>query len=72
MSLNNRLKTILGVRVERYVQRHTGRDQKFASGDVENGKNLVNEEVINSINLFPSINFIYQLDEKTNVRLSYT
>jgi TonB-dependent receptor len=72
MSLNNKLKTVLGVRVERYVQRHTGRDQKFASGDVENGKNLVNEEVINSINLFPSVNFIYQLDEKTNVRLSYT
>ncbi|MBW6537159.1 MAG: TonB-dependent receptor, partial [Mariniphaga sp.] len=40
-----KLKTILGLRAENFVQRHTGRDQRYASGDTENGINLDNEKV---------------------------
>lgn len=66
-----KLKTILGLRVENYVQRHTGRDQLFASGDVQNGTNLDNSIVLESIDLFPTANFIYKIQEKQNLRFSY-
>jgi outer membrane receptor protein involved in Fe transport len=72
MTLLPRLKTILGLRAENYVQRHTGRDIAFASGDVENGNNLDNEKVLDSFDLFPSVNFIYALTEEQNLRASYT
>lgn len=67
-----RLRTILGLRIENYTQRHTGRDQTFASGDFENGKNLVNDKVLESFDLFPSVNFIYLLTAEQNLRASYT
>lgn len=70
--ITSRLKTLLGVRMEYYVQRHTGRDQSFASGDEISGRNLENEKVLETINLFPSVNLIYQLAEKQNLRLSYS
>lgn len=66
------LKTIIGVRAENYVQRHTGRDQTYASGDTENGNNLDNEKVLESLDLFPSLNLIYSLQEGHNIRASYT
>jgi hypothetical protein len=61
----NRMKTILGLRVESYTQRYTGQDQL---GD----KVLDNEKVLDNIDFFPSINFIYSLTENQNLRLSYT
>ncbi|MBE0663299.1 MAG: TonB-dependent receptor [Bacteroidales bacterium] len=67
-----RLRTILGVRIENYVQRHTGRDQTFANGDFANGKNLVNDKVLESLDFFPSVNFIFALTEEQNLRVSYT
>ncbi|MGJ3236519.1 TonB-dependent receptor domain-containing protein [Marivirga sp.] len=63
-------KTVLGVRVENYVQRHTGRDQAFASGN-ENGRNLENEKVLDSFDFFPSANLIYSLTDDQNLRASY-
>lgn len=71
-SVTNRLKTILGVRMENYVQRHTGRDQRYANGDLENGKNLVNEKVLDAMDFFPSANFIYSISEDQNIRVSYS
>lgn len=67
-----RLKTILGLRAENYVQRHTGRDQPYSAGDFENGNNLDNEKVLDSFDFFPSVNFIYALTEEQNLRFSYT
>ncbi len=67
-----KLKTIVGVRAENYVQRHTGRDQTYASGDTENGNNLENEKVLESLDFFPSVNLIYSLQEGHNLRVSYT
>lgn len=72
MNLLPRLKTILGLRAENYVQRHTGRDIAFASGNIEAGNNLDNEKVLDSFDFFPSVNLIYALNEEQNLRLSYT
>ena len=66
------MKAIAGLRAENYVQRHTGRDQRYASGDTQNGRNLKNEKVLESLDLFPSLNLIYALTEKQNLRLSYS
>ncbi|HMQ45899.1 MAG TPA: TonB-dependent receptor [Saprospiraceae bacterium] len=65
------LKTILGVRAENFTQRHTGRDQKFASGD-SSGRNLDNEVVLDALDFFPSVNLIYALTESQNLRASYS
>ena len=62
------MKLILGLRAENYVQRHTGRDQKYASGDLESGSNLDNDIVLESFRLFPSVNMIYSVAERQNIR----
>jgi hypothetical protein len=68
-----KLKSILGLRMESFVQRHTGRDAEFANNPVEGtGNNLDNEKVLDATDFFPSINFIYALTEEQNLRLSYS
>lgn len=66
------LKTILGVRMENYVQTHTGRDQKFANGNTETGYNLDNEKVLESMDFFPSVSLIYSLTDAQNIRASWS
>ena len=63
-SLTSALKTILGVRMESYSQYYTGINQ--------NGLTLDNAKVMDDIDFFPSINLIYSLTEKQNLRLSYS
>jgi outer membrane receptor protein involved in Fe transport len=59
------LRAVLGVRLEQYVQKYTGQDQQ--------GYNILdNETVLDNLDLFPSVNLIYALNEKQNIRLSYT
>ena len=72
MYLFSNFKTILGLRIENFIMRHTGRDQQFASGDEVNGNNLDNEEVINSFDLFPAVSLLYHVTEKQNLRASYS
>jgi outer membrane receptor protein involved in Fe transport len=67
-----KLKAIIGIRGEKFVQRHTGRDAIFANGDETNGNNLDNEKVLDAFDLFPSANFIYALTDNQNLRLSYS
>ena len=59
------LKSILGVRAENFVQRHTGRDQLLT-------RVLDNDKVLDALDFFPSANFIYALHEKQNLRMSYS
>ncbi len=66
-----RLRTIAGLRAEHFTQRHTGRDQRYASGDLVNGNALDNERVLNAVDLFPSLNLVFALDEATNLRAYY-
>ena len=64
------LKAVVGLRGEKFVQKHTGRDQRFAtSGE---GNNLVDEEVLNSFDLFPSLNLVRSVTKEQNIRLSYS
>ena len=72
MELFKHFKTIVGVRMEYYVQRHTGRDQTFASGDILNGRNLVNDKVLETVNFFPSVNIIYSIRDGHNIRMAYS
>ncbi|MFZ5973598.1 MAG: TonB-dependent receptor domain-containing protein [Bacteroidota bacterium] len=65
-----KLKTIVGLRLENYVQRHTGRDVQYASFGT--GNNLVNAKVLDALDLFPSANFIYALNDQQNLRVSYS
>lgn len=71
MSLLPKLKSVLGVRVENYVQRYTGADQAYANGDTVGGTYLDNDEVLSAFDWFPSVNLIYALKEKQNLRFTY-
>ncbi len=58
-------KAILGLRTEYYSQRYTGQDQL--------GTNVLkNDVVLQEVDLFPSLNFVYSVTEKQNLRLSAT
>jgi len=65
MNILKNIKAIIGVRAENYIQHYTGRNQQ---GD----KVLNNEEVINDLDLFPSVNIIYNVTEKQNIRFSFS
>lgn len=69
-SISLRLKAIVGLRAEYFVQRHTGRDQKGAVG-ADGGVVLENEKVLDALDLFPSANLIFAKDENENLRFSY-
>lgn len=64
LALTDRLKSTFGVRFENYVQNYTGEDQ---TGTFV----LQNEEVLSDTDFFPAMNFIYAVEENTNLRLSY-
>ncbi len=64
LSLLKNLRAIIGIRVENFVQRYTGQDQL--------GINVLNnDKVLDNLDFFPSLNFIYSLSEKQNLRFSY-
>jgi len=58
------LKTIVGLRMEKFDLFYTGQN---SSGD-----NFNNENVINKLDLFPTGNFIFQMSENSNLRTSLT
>ena len=64
MNLTNRLRLIFGLRYELYRQQFSGLDQ--------NKERLINKVIINKPSLFPSTNFIYKLNEQSNLRFSYS
>ena len=69
-NLTDRLKSVIGVRAENFVQRYTGQDQAFAAGDPD-GRNFDNEKVIDDLDFFPTVSFIYAKDDRTNLRASF-
>ena len=64
------LKATIGLRMEKYVQRHTGRDVEFANFGT--GNNLVEDKVLDAVDFFPSVNLIQSVADKQNVRVSYS
>ena len=65
-----RIKAIIGLRGELFMQRHTGRDQVGAVTP-EQGNVLDNDLVLDEFNLFPSANLIFSANEDLNLRGSY-
>jgi len=65
LNLLKNLKTIIGVRAENYAQHYSGRNQQGT-------KVLNNEEVINDLDIFPTLNLIYGITDKQNIRASYS
>jgi TonB-dependent receptor len=65
LGLFDDLKLKLGLRAENYIQIYTGQDQL--------GLNVLdNETVLESFDLFPSINLIYSITPIQNLRVSYS
>jgi outer membrane receptor protein involved in Fe transport len=64
MYVTPKLKTVIGLRGEQFNQYYTGRNQS--------GETFNNSEVFNKLNLFPTANFIYELKENQNLRVSYS
>jgi hypothetical protein len=59
------VRATVGVRAESYLQLYTGQDQL--------GTNVLdNDEVLNDFNLFPTLNLVWGVTEKQNLRFSYT
>ena len=63
-TLFEKLKAIIGVRVEKFEQYYTGQNN---SGSIIYN----NVKTIDKLDLFPSSNFIYNLNDDTNLRVSY-
>ena len=60
---SSRFKSVVGLRVEKFDHYYTGQDQ---AGVVFNDEN-----VLDLLDLFPTISLIYFANEKTNLRFSY-
>ncbi|MEQ9299277.1 MAG: TonB-dependent receptor [Cyclobacteriaceae bacterium] len=65
------LKTIVGLRVEKYDQWYSGQDQAYETDSV-GGRFFDNEKILDMMDLFPSLNMIYSFNEKFNLRGSYS
>lgn len=66
------LRSVIGLRAEKYSQWYTGQDQQFAGGDTVGGRSFVNEQILDMFDLFPSMNLIYSLNDQQNIRFSYS
>ena len=62
LSINKKLKSILGARIEYYQQYYTGQNQS--------GEKYVNKLVLNDFGVFPSLNLIYDFNEKSKMRFA--
>ncbi len=64
VNIFEKLKTIIGVRVEKFEQYYTGQSN---SGSIIYN----NIKTIDKFDVFPSANFIYSVNDDTNLRFSY-
>lgn len=62
--ITNKLRTILGLRFEKFDLYYTGTNNQ---GDIV----LDNEKILDKADFFPSANFIYALNDESNLRLAY-
>lgn len=59
------LKSVIGLRVEQFQQRYTGRDQA--------GANILNNtKVLDDFDFFPTVNLVYAVNDTQNIRFSYS
>lgn len=63
--IGSKLRTILGLRAEYFTT--------FFTGQNNSGTEILdNEQLLDELDFFPSANLIYEFDEKTNFRVSYS
>lgn len=62
-NMSEKLKTVLGLRTELFESYYTGQDNERKYDD---------NKQLDKFDLFPSINFIYNVVENSNIRLSYS
>ena len=62
--ITDKLKSILGLRFEKFDLLYTGTNNQ---GDIV----LEDEKILDKADLFPSANFIYALNDQSNLRLAY-
>lgn len=67
--IGSKLRTVLGLRMEKFESRYTGQDNK----DINDPEKVIfdDETIIDKFDLFPTANLIYELTKKTNLRGSY-
>lgn len=65
--LTEKFKTIVGLRAEQFLSNFTGEGRR-------DGETLIfdNDELLNELDLFPSVNLIYELEKDMNLRVSYS
>ncbi len=62
--LTEKLKSVLGLRLEKFMLLYTGQN---TTGTLK----FDNDVVLDKLDLFPSVNFTYNLTDNSNMRLSY-
>lgn len=67
----DRLKAIVGLRLEQYVQKYTGIDQRAVVGDPA-GFEANDSTFLDDLDFFPTASFIYELNDRTNFRASFS
>lgn len=65
IEITKKFKAIYGARIEKATNRYTGQDN--SGSEIYN-----NQIVLDELNVLPSVNLIYALQEKSNLRASYT
>lgn len=68
--IGQKIRTVLGIRAEQFVSRYTGEDNK----DINDPQKVIynNERIIDKLDIFPTANVIYELNENINLRGSYS
>ena len=68
LPINNKIRLIYGVRLEKAINRYTGRKQQvFYPTD-----SLHNAQLLNELDILPSVNLVYEVIKNTNIRASYS
>lgn len=67
--VGSKLRTILGLRMEKFESTYTGEDNK----DINDPEKVIfdNETILDEFDFFPTANLIYELTEQVNLRGSY-
>jgi len=67
-----KLKSIVGVRMEKYDQFYTGENQQAANDPNAPGAiSFDNEKILDLLDFFPTASLIYSIDDNTNLRGSF-
>ncbi|SDD59409.1 TonB-dependent receptor [Pricia antarctica] len=68
--IGNKLRTILGLRMEKFTSKYTGEDNK----DIDDPQKVIfdNQTLIDKFDFFPTANLIYEMTDEINLRGSYS